>query len=271
MTESSTNDMGFEDDDAGVPEVAGSEAAFKQFIAEARALPPDALHGYRGAASLIHYNVTRGAEAVLAERATVQKLPGLDIARIERLPTLALALVYAAELTERAPAGQAAAEVKPLLQHARPLRRMMLSALEACAEAGLIPLGEVQPIRAGTGPNDAVGDIFALVALYRKYNDALKHKTPVTPEHLREASEVATELQQRLTPKGAVPNEGGRTPAEMEDDRNHLWSLLCRDHALLQRAAGFLWGSDAAEHAPPLLSRASTTRAKAAAPAPADA
>jgi hypothetical protein len=141
---------------------------------------------------------------------------------------------------------------------------MMLFALEACAEAGFISAAEVKPIRSGRGAFDQLGDLVALVALFRKHEAALANKTPVTAAHLREVFEVAAALQTMLKPEGAAKDPVKRSAEGMEDDRNRLYSLLSEDYATLCRAAGFLWGAAASDHVPALLSR--VRLAKAAAP-----
>lgn len=260
MTESSI-DVGLEDTE-DAPEVTGSEAAFHKYIAEARALPASALRSYPGSVSLIHHNVARGVAAVLAERATVAALPGIDIARIERLPNLALGLAYAAAIALREAPAASTAATQPLQRRAAPLRRMMLAALEACAEVGLIPTAEVTPIRSGRGAFDQLGDLAALVALFRKHAPALENKTPVTAEHLREASELAATLQTLLRPHDAAKDPVKRSAEGIEDDRNRLYALLSEDYATLCRAAGFLWGAAASDHVPALLSRARSAKAE---------
>lgn len=260
MTEIVEDELGLEICvDAGetddMPEVTGSEAAFLRYRDEARALPREDVIGFRGHASLAFHNVERGVKAVSERRETIEELPGVDVDRLIDLPNLAIAVVYAADLAARA-----ASEVKPLeypklLSRAHSVRRLMLFAWEACAEAGIVSREDIVPIRAGHGPLDLAGDVVALAALFRKHGASLKNKTPVTSAHLEEANEVGTALQVFLKPKGTPVVKEPRAVSELTDDRDRLWTLLVRGHGELQRVAGFLFGSNASIHVPALQSR----------------
>lgn len=243
-----------------VPEVTGSEAMFNEFIAEARALPDAEVIAFKGNASLAFHNVERGVKAVMPHRDVIERLPGIDVGRVERLPNLALALAFAQAVVERAVGLKSSGEIRAKLSRAAVLRRMMLLSLEACAEVGLVQKGEIKPIRAGKGPLDTVGDVVALVALFRKYEAALSNKTPVTNEVLREASEVGMALQMALKPSGTPTVKAERPLKELEDARNRLWTLLASGHSDLRKVAGFLWGNDAPTHVPALQSRLRVAR-----------
>lgn len=243
-----------------VPEVTGSEAAFEEFIGEARTLAIALVLAFKGNASLAVHNVERGVKAVMPHRDVIQRLPGIDPYRIERLPNLALALAFAHAVVQRAAGIKASGETQKQLSRAAVLRRAMLLSLEACAEAGLVPAAEIKPIRAGKGPLDMTGDVIALVALFRKYENVLKGNTPVTREILHEASEVATALQMALKPAGTPTLKEARSLKEMESDRNRLWTLLVNGHSDLRKVAGFLWGDGASKHVPALQSRLRVTR-----------
>lgn len=238
-----------------VPEVAGSEAMFNEFIAEAGALPEAEVVAFKGNASLAFHNVDRGVKAVMPHRETMERLPGIDVGHIERLPNVALAMVFAHNVTQRGAGVQSSGETKRLLSQAAASRRLMLLALETSAEAGLVPHAEVKPIRAGSGPLDMLGDVNACIALFRRYEAALAGKTPVTKDHLREASEVSAALQSALKPAGTPTLKQARPLKELEDERNRLWTLLVRGHADMRKVAGFLWGEDASKHVPALQSR----------------
>ena len=238
-----------------VPEVIGSEAMFKEFVGRARELPEDAVVVFKGNASIVFHNVNRGVEAIAPHRDVIERLPGIDVHRIYSLPNLALALAHAHAVVERAADAKSSGDTRKKLSRAAALRRGMLLSLEACAELGHVPKAEVAPIRSGSGPLDITGDVLACVALFRKYESVLKDKTPISDEHLREASEVATALQVTLKPAGTPTPKASRAIEGMEDDRNRLWTLLLEGHADLRRVASFIWGDDASKHVPALQSR----------------
>lgn len=243
-----------------VPEVTGSEAAFEEFIGQARGLATATVLAFKGNASLAFHNVERGVKAVMPHRDLMTRLPGIDANRIERLPNLALGLVFAQAVVQRAAGVKSSGEVQKNLSRAAVLRRVMLLSLEACAEAGIVPKAEVAPIRPGSGPLDLAGDLIACLALFRKYEPVLKNMTPVTNEHLREASEVGTALQMALKPSGTPTLKTPRTLKEMEDDRNRLWTLLLDGYGDLRKVAGFLWGDGAPKQVPTLQSRLRVVR-----------
>lgn len=260
MTEALDEEMGLdtcvvpsESDD--VPEVTGSEAAFERFIDRARALAKGEVMGFRGNASLAFHNVERGVQAVMERREIVEKLPGIDVARLHELPELALAVVYAAALAARAAGEVPTKEYQRLLSRGHAVRRPLLLSLEACAEVGLLPAGEVKPIRSGRGPLDLAGDLVTLAALFRKHSSVLKNKTPIMATHIEEATEIGTSLQMFLKPKGTPVVKTPRTPEQAEGDRNRLFTLLVRGHAELRRVAAFLFGDQMPNHVPALQSR----------------
>ena len=188
-------------DEVDIPEVTGSEEAFLRFFDEARAIPNDEVIPCRANTSVAFHNVKRGVEAVMQKRELVEKLPGVDVKRLDELPDLALGVVHAAALARRV--GEAStSDYRSLLSRAHTARRAMLLSLEACAATNLVPKEEIAPIRRGNGPLDLAGDVVTLVSLFRKYGDVLKDKTPVSAAFLHEASEVGDALLRFLKPKG---------------------------------------------------------------------
>jgi len=242
-----------------VAEVAGSEAMFHELIGPAREIPADRVVVFKANASIVFHNVERGVRAIEPHREAIERLPGIDARRILALPKLALALAYAQALVERAARPQGAGETRTKLSRAASLRRIFLRSLEACAEAGLISKAELRPIRSGSGPIDLAGDLVACLALFRKHEAALNGKTPVSPETLREASEVAADLHKTLKPAGTPTPKSPRKVDELRDDRNRLWTLLLDGHSDLRKAAAFIWGDEASKHVPALQSRARVT------------
>jgi len=244
-------DSGYEDE---VPEVTGSEAAYLQFRDEARAIPDGEVVVCRANVSVAYHNVKRGVDAVSHHRDVIARLPGIDAKRILELSELSLAVVYAAAIAARV--GEVSTnDYRNYLSRVNAARRGLLHSLEACSAFGLVPKEEIAPIRKGTGPLDAAGDVVALVALFRKYEDVLANKTPVTPAFLQEASEVSTTLLRSLKPRGTPVGKTPRSPEQMADDRDRLWTLLVRGHRDLRRVAAFLFGDDAEEKVPLLQSR----------------
>lgn len=245
-------DPGIDDE---VPAVTGSEAAYLRFVEEARALPADQVIVCRANVALAYHNVKRGVDAVWEKRDVVAKLPGIEAKRIFELPELALGVAHAADLAARVGDKEPNKQYASLVSQGHGKRRLLLASLDACAEAGLVPKNEIAPIRRGSGPLDLVGDLATLVALFRKYGDVLKHKTPVMAKDIEEASEIETALRQLLKPKGTPVAKAASTPEQAVDDRDRLWTLLVRGHADLRRVGGFLFGAALSEKVPALQSR----------------
>lgn len=245
-------DPGYEDE---VPAVTGSEAAYLRFVDEARALPADQVIVCRANVALAYHNVQRGVDAVKEKADIVAQLPGVDARRLFELPDLAMGVAHAGALAARAGQQPSTSDYRSLLSRCNHSRRGLLLSLEACAEFGLVPKEEIAPIRKGKGTPDLVGDVVALVSLFRKYESVLTGKTPVTPAFLHEASEVATALLQFVKPKGTPVAKEVRTPEQMAHDRDRLWTLLVRGHRDLRRVAVFIFGDEADEKVPLLQSR----------------
>lgn len=273
MTEALDEELGRlhcgEDDEVDVdiddlPEVTGSEAAFAQYIGQARAIAKKDVIGFRGHPSVAFHNVERGVRAVMERREMVAQLPGIDVDALADLPNLALAVAYSAAVAERSAGEVPKSEYRQLLSRANTVRRLMLLSLEACAVAGIVPVEDVKPIRAGKGTLDLAGDVVALVALFRKHADVLKNKTPVTAADLSEGSEVGTALLSSVKPKGTPVVKEPRMPEQAADDRDRLWTLLVQGHAELLRVGSFLFGQESSQHVPALQSRLRGVRKPAA-------
>ena len=236
-----------------------SEAAFNKFIEEARDYTGTIIP-YRGLAILILDNVRQGVASLRAIEADVAaQLPRLDRAALWSLPELALALGFAARAAENAAPDSLLP--RTLMPRVYELRELLLKNAEGLASAGLIKQAEVEKIRAGRGQIDAAQDCVDLAALYRRHAAALRGKTPVTADKVREASEAGTAALKALRPAGsrhtATPNDAAR-------DRDRLYTLLLTHHRVLRRAGMYFWGEAVDNHVPPLLSREVRSRPKTA-------
>ncbi len=235
---------------------ATAQEAFEKLLPEAKALPKRDVMPFRADADLALHNVQLGTDAVLAQRARIAKeLPALDLASIERLPTLALAVVFASGRVD--PKARPKSEVRADLKRAHELRAVMLSAAESTALAGLVPAREVAKIREGRGASDVAKDCVDLAALFTKYPAAAK-KTVVTAEQIREAAELGSALVATLIPSSAKRDRSA-TPAQKQaaDERDRLWTLLAHGHEELWRAGAWLFGRKLVEErVPSLQSRA---------------
>lgn len=232
-----------------------AEEAFSHFLPEALRIADHEVIAFRADAQLALVNVRRGVEAVraAADDAMLRPQHGL----LHELPYLALAVTFAA--TRALPQDQSAQAVtNTLLARTWQLRRILLKAADACAEAGLIPNDEVDAIRKGVGAIDAAQDCVALASLYHRHEGALRGKTPVTQELLVEAATTGSQLLMLLKPAHARPDP--RELASAAHERDKLWTLLTRQHELLWKLGAQLFGKSVDEHVPPLQARQLLTK-----------
>lgn len=246
-----------------VPEVTGSQAEYERFLAEARALDAREVKPFRADASLAYHNVSRGAEALLAQRVRLaREVPGLDLSRVQQLPRLALAVIFAASQVDRG-APVTRSEIRTRLARAHVLRDLLLSSASAAAKAGLIPLRKVEKVREGRGQIDVAQDCVDLAALFTEYASVLRGKTAVSSEQVREAATVGTELLSLLKPMSARRTKTQSTElTSAVDARDRLWTLLVRDAEQARRAGFWLWGEDGVDaHVPRIQAHRAAPRA----------
>jgi hypothetical protein len=207
-------------------------------------------------ARLAHFHATVGAKAVLARQAELKdRFTSEELRAIAQVPKISLALVFAVSRFESMNT-RSTGEISTLLDEGFRLRRIMLHAAQACGEADLVPAGEVEAIRRGTGRIDNVQDMVDLAAFYWRHAAALAGKTPVTDEMIARSAELGTLLTNALRPAGAA---APAKPAEIKaaaERRDRIWTLLQRRYDLAWKAGAVLFGRHAVDdHVPPLLSR----------------
>lgn len=248
------------DPESGELLASGSEEAFEEHRAAALALDARDVVVMRADALLAHHNVVLGAQAVLLQEKRIKsELPKADLDLIRKLPSIALAVLFAASRVDRRPGSTG--ETQALLARARALRELLITSAISLAAAGFIPAREVETIRKGKGFFDLAKDCSALAALFRAHSDKVKGKTPVTAAQIKEAGEVGAALLQVLKPSSA------KSRARSSDDvsqaaslRDRLWTLLLRGYREQRRVGMWLWIDDIDDHVPPLQSRAKQSK-----------
>ena len=234
--------------------------AYQAFLERAEKVAAHEITPFRADAWLAYHNVKTGVASVLPRKAELApRLTAAEISRVERLPELGLALMFAASqvnrLLERSPK-----IISGKLVRARRLRRILLGAAEACVEAALIEAATVEKIKAGSGLFDIAQDCVDLAQLYQG-SSILMENTPAKakPELVKEAEALGSELTTMLTPGDALPKH--RKVQELQDAvviRDRMWTLLQQEHVLLWQAGALLYGKKAADAIPKLQSRAVT-------------
>jgi hypothetical protein len=232
----------------------GLEASWEETRADAERVDPRDVTTFKGTATVVLHNVRAGVDAVLAERPWFEAQddgPKLDFARVASATTAAEALVFTAARASRRSSlkGDLVGKVKRA--------RKTLTALRAGAEA-LVAAGIIDevPASAGRGPTGVARDCVTLASLFRTHRAKTRHVTAVTPAFITEAATLGTELLSEITPKGA-PVRYQRTEAERAaaDDRDRVAAVVTARYHYVERAAGWRWGSAAAEHVPAMLTR----------------
>jgi hypothetical protein len=158
--------------------------------------------------------VAVGAVPHLARlRASAAKLPGFDIAHLDRLGTYALAAWYAHLLALPA---VVESELAALLDEARPLRESMLLSSELLAHTGLFDRDAVKAIRAGQGNLDTANDLVALAALFTSGWSQVENKTPIEWAQVERAAQLGPRILIALGARDVpgVPSPGAADPAE---------------------------------------------------------
>ncbi|MDI3291572.1 hypothetical protein [Polyangium sp. 15x6] len=243
------------------PDIVGSQKAYDDFLPAAQDLPEADVRTFRADASLAYHNVKSGLDAIAPHTARIaEELPKVDVAELQKLDDLALAVIYAAAQVDRSSDGSTPA----LMEQARVLRDVFIKSADALAAAGILPARAVEKIRAGKGGIDLAQDCVDLAALFTKHAKDIKGKTAVTAANIKEAATVGTDLLKRLKPKGTKSKD----PAlDSVNARDRLWTLLGQRHRELRRVGMWLWGDEVDQHVPPLQSRTLAPRKKTAVPA----
>lgn len=222
------------------PAITGSQDAYDTFLPLAQAIAKGDVVTCRADPSLAFHNVDAAMAVVLAEKARIAKeLPSVDVAELASLPSLALAVAFAALEVDRDRKSDGTTAAK--LAEAHPLRRKLLSSAGALADAGVIAAADVEKIRKGSGNLDAAGDLVALAALFGKHAKAIAGKSPIGAGDVKRAGALGSELLATLKPAAAKAS-GAKQGAEAAEARDRLWTLLVNRHDRLRRVGTWLFG-----------------------------
>ncbi len=220
------------DQTGGSVEIVGSEAAFGQYVVEAKTEIADGqIVPYRADITVVVPNVKTGV-ANVKRALTAHAQAGVTVDQVESVWDVALGLAFAVSAVNRL-SRKSPGEIRQLLQQGRQLRRIMLLSLRSCVEAQIIPeeAENVKAILRGSGAIDAAQDLIDAVATMNKHWDVLKNKVPITPDMLKEGATVGAELLRVLKPAAVPPN--AELPPETQEAvtaRDRLWTLLLKRH-----------------------------------------
>lgn len=174
----------------------GATLAFEAVRAEIVAVPVQALLP-------INLDVPRAARQglVVAERlapllAELSTMHHLDVERVRRLPTYALALLHAHDQAAGPDGGTT--PLANLLAQAIPLRADLLRTAETLAHFGLVSRERVAFIRRGHGHADTAADLHALGVLLGRAWPSIADKVAITRAQVDRAIPLSAQLQQAL-------------------------------------------------------------------------
>lgn len=185
--------------------------------------------------------VAVGAVPHLAKlRDDAAKLPGFDIAHIDRIGTYALAAWYAYLLALPEVASSA---VAALLDEAKPLRESMLLAAELLAHHGFFDRKSVEAIRAGQGNLDTANDLVALAALYSSAWAQVENRSPVEWAEVERAAKLGPAI---LIALGERDQPGVKASNTMNaaERRDRAYTLFARAYDQCRRAASYIRWND---------------------------
>jgi hypothetical protein len=146
-------------------------------------------------------------------------------------------------------------------------REQLIAQLTVWGLTGLVPMAEVNRIKAGTGKIDAAEDVLAIADLVERQPE-VKAAFVGSGKSLEEKVGRAKALLDVLKPIGT--NE--RPNHELEealDFEARVWVLVQRQHEALWKDAARIFGRRVDDKVPSLTVRSSTRRAPKAEPAPA--
>lgn len=238
--------------------------AFDKHIAAARALPADDVLPFRLDVDLAVVNVNTAMKVIQAHAADIPTyLPKENLPDLTSIDELAGALKFAALQAEThapQPSG-----IRARISRARELRHQAMPVAKGLAANGALPQAELDPILTGHGQFDTAEDCVSLATLFRKHQQAIAGKHPLSTAQIDEMAEVGAWLLTHLRP-GDAPSPAPAAPSTVIDDRNRLATLLIRRYARVQVVAHYFHENDWHDRAPALGSRSIKPAAQPTAP-----
>lgn len=184
-----------------------------------------------------------------ALRSEIASLPGMDMARFDRIETytLAAAQAHAQYLAASALPGPTAAIAEQLTQ----IREVLVSDVRALATRKLLDGTRLGELEGPSGYRNIAVDVLLLCAMLRDNWSTIQGKTGVTPEEIANAQHLANQLARALAEK----QNASAAETKASNDRQRAFTLFFTAYDQARRAVSFLrWDrGDADEIAPSLL------------------
>lgn len=241
-------------------EPQASQNAFDSFSGAARALDHRDVQKMRGNAARAWDRARRGVRAVLERKATIgAELPRHPVSDLERVPDIALGLMFAELEVKRAK--RAASQREETVDRARRLRKKMQRWADVLAEQGLVSEGTMGAVRGGDAPADVAEDCVTLARALAPHVDTArrlagkgKKKRAPSAKKLAAAAELGSELARALQAGSGHRggNDGVPSLDDAEEMRDRLWTLLQQRYQDVWRVGAYLYGPAVDERLPRL-------------------
>jgi hypothetical protein len=245
-------------------EPGNAERAYESLRLELDALPSDGVEPARidvqQAAAIVHSIAVRDAEE--SRRARFELLASVDLydsARIDRLPTIALAAWHARrrQLTTTRLSSNAVLP-SSLLQEGQQVRTRMLRVLEYWFGDHDTIAGELAAIRSGTGYQDLANDLDDLADLYAR--TSVRDLIAQDRKDYREG-DIGEARRLSATIFTALGMDEDNEADGWTNASRRAWTLMLREYAAHRRAGEFLFGEseDTSDTYPSLFSAVRTS------------
>lgn len=195
-----------------------------------------------------------------------------QVALLDALDEQIQALWFAEQLVTLTSSAEPGADrFNEIIERARNLRKLLLSAAEPLVLKGLLEEAKVKAIRSGQGHDDLASDLLELAALYNEAWSRVKNKSAAEREEIEEAEKLGQEMQSLLVLRKS--DAAKLSPEETSGQRDRAALLLVRTYQELERTAAYVrwYEGDAEKYAPALFKAKRGRPAKApgeATPAP---
>lgn len=213
--------------------------AYDATKAEADALPKDKIESVNVDIEAIAFPIEHRLPRLLPFREQIQReLPHVDIAHLDNLPRLTLALIAAQRAHDIAIAPGSITELGNQLTTDFGL--MMLDA-ELLAKRNLIQPERIEKLRARSGYTNLIWNVLDLVAILREAWGDIQGKTALTLEVLDKAEADAD----RLASSWAATKDKSPSESVTYETRARFFTLFVRSHDEVRRWFTFLrWEED---------------------------
>jgi hypothetical protein len=213
---------------------SGAEA-YEALHDEIAAVGDDALLTISACIPFAHGIVRVAASRIEPLTPELERLPGLDMERIRKLPLYAAACQHA-YLRARMPVPDDP-RLPRLLDEATTLRKRLLATAEMLVQFGEVPEPHVAAIRSTHGHLEMAGGLERLALLFEEIWDSVESRVPLTLEMVARARSLAFELFALIGEKRLPPLPDPKSAQRM---KLRAYTLLVKAYEECQRGVAYL-------------------------------